>query len=96
MQNAPSRRLDYLVIGHITRDVISNGRCTPGGTVNYAARTAQMLGKHTGAITSAESDNDLAALVDVETLRIPAPATTTRCKNPLVHPLISSVLKISR
>jgi sugar/nucleoside kinase (ribokinase family) len=77
MQNAPSDRLDYLVIGHITRDITTDGRRVLGGTASYAARTAQMLKKRVGVITSAESESGWAALSDVEILRIPAAATTT-------------------
>jgi sugar/nucleoside kinase (ribokinase family) len=70
--------LDYLVIGHVTRDRAPEGRFTVGGTVTYAARTAQALGCRVGVITSAGEGLDLAeALPDVETLRVPASATTT-------------------
>lgn len=69
--------LDYLVIGHVTRDLVDGG-FTVGGTVSYAARTAQALGCRTGIITSASPDLDLShALDSILVARIPAATTTT-------------------
>ncbi len=45
--------IDYLVVGHVTRDVI-NGRERPGGTVLYAGLLAARWGLKVGAVTSAE------------------------------------------
>ena len=72
--------LDYLVIGHVTRDLM-DGTFTIGGTVSYAARTAHALGCRVGAVTSASSDLDLSKVLDgVIIARFPA-ATTTTFKN---------------
>jgi sugar/nucleoside kinase (ribokinase family) len=69
--------LDYLVIGHATRDLTGNS-FTVGGTAAYAARTAQALGCRVGVITSGSADLDLGqALADVLVVRSPAPITTT-------------------
>jgi sugar/nucleoside kinase (ribokinase family) len=46
---------DYLVIGHITADVVPGGT-TPGGTALFAARTAARLGLRTAIVTSAPAD----------------------------------------
>ncbi|MDQ6693354.1 MAG: PfkB family carbohydrate kinase [Chloroflexota bacterium] len=43
---------DYLAIGHITRDLLSNGGANLGGTVTYAALTAQRLGQQAAIVTS--------------------------------------------
>jgi len=43
---------EYLVIGHITADVVPGGTA-PGGTALFAARTAVRLGLQTAIITSA-------------------------------------------
>ncbi len=68
---------DYLVVGHVTRDVVGD-RFTFGGTVSYAARTARALGCRVGAITSASPDVDLGRILDgVEVRCLPAAATTT-------------------
>lgn len=70
--------LDYLVIGHVTRDILPGGGSAVGGTATYAARTAQAIGCRTGVITSAEADLELrTVLPDIALLRVPAPATTT-------------------
>jgi sugar/nucleoside kinase (ribokinase family) len=69
--------LDYLVIGHVTRDLVDGG-FTIGGTASYAARTAQALGCRVGIITSTSPDFDLnQALDDVLIARSPATMTTT-------------------
>ena len=69
--------LDYLVIGHVTQDLV-DGAFIPGGTVSYAARTARMLGARVGAVTSASPDLDLSYVLDgILVTRVPAAATTT-------------------
>lgn len=77
--------LDYLVIGHVTRDLVAcpgrqarDGAFTIGGTVSYAGRTARALGCRVGVITSASPDLDLSRVLDgVIIARFPAAATTT-------------------
>lgn len=72
------RHLDYLVIGHVTRDRMPEGGFRLGGTVAYAARTAQALGCRVGVITGASEDLSLdEALPDIRLLRVPASVTTT-------------------
>ena len=72
--------LDYLVIGHVTRDLV-DGDFMLGGTASYAARTARALGCRVGVITSARYDLDLSGVLDDVTItRFPA-ATTTTFKN---------------
>ncbi|OQY19575.1 MAG: hypothetical protein B6I35_11520 [Anaerolineaceae bacterium 4572_32.2] len=69
--------LDYLVIGHATRDLI-DGAFTIGGTVSYAARTARALGCRVGVVTSASPDLDLGqTLAGILVARHSAAATTT-------------------
>ena len=70
--------LDYLVIGHITRDRTPDGGFTIGGTAAYAARTAWALGCRVRVVTSADPSLELdGVLPDVEVRRVPAPTTTT-------------------
>lgn len=45
---------DYLLIGHMTADITTNGRVL-GGTVSYAARTASAFGLKVGIVTSASA-----------------------------------------
>ena len=70
-------QLDYLCIGHITRDLTPAGPSV-GGTVTYSTRTAQALGMRVAAVTSAGPDTDLgAALPGIPVAVRPAAATTT-------------------
>ncbi len=69
--------LDYLVIGHVTRDLV-DGTFTVGGTVSYAARTVRALGCRVGVVTSASPDLDLSQVLDGALItRFPATTTTT-------------------
>lgn len=45
---------DYVVVGHVTRDVLSDGGYHLGGTASYAAITAARLGLQVGVLTSCE------------------------------------------
>lgn len=47
----PIEPVDYLVIGHISQDITAEGMM-PGGTVSYAALTAQAFGLRVGTLTS--------------------------------------------
>lgn len=51
--DASMARPDYLALGHITRDLTSAGGSVPGGTVLYAATTAQRLGLQAALLTAA-------------------------------------------
>lgn len=70
--------INYLVIGHVTRDLTPDGSFTIGGTVTYSARTALALGCRVTVVTSATSDLDLAIpLRGCQVARVPADETTT-------------------
>lgn len=70
--------LDYLVIGHVTRDLVVDGGFTIGGTVSYSSRTARALGSRVGIVTSASPDLDLSQVLDgVLVTRFPTSTTTT-------------------
>lgn len=78
MRVSETKRLRYLVVGHVTRDREPGGGFAPGGTVAYAGLTAQALGCEVYVVTSAGPDLDLeAALPGIRLHRIPAEATTT-------------------
>ncbi len=69
--------LDYLVIGHVTRD-LKGSSFALGGTAAYAACTAQALVCRVGVITSVGADLDLsAALSGVLITRLLARTSTT-------------------
>lgn len=81
---ASSPPRDYLVIGHVTHDLLPAGRGrTIGGTATYAGLVAAALGRQVGIATSAGDDFDAAvfcaapfgARIAVHCQR--GPATTT-------------------
>ena len=71
------KNLDYLVIGHITRDITPTGNLV-GGTVSYSGRVAYALGCQTAVLTSCEPDYEgLQELTDLAVEVIPAEHTST-------------------
>lgn len=69
--------VDYLVIGHICRDLTPEGEAI-GGTAAYSAATASTLGCRTAVVTSfAAEDAWQASLTDVTIHRLPSTTTTT-------------------
>lgn len=70
-------KLDYLVIGHVTRDVTPTGNLV-GGTAAYAGRVAQALGCHTAVLTRCQPDYEgLHDLADLVVEVVPSAHTTT-------------------
>ncbi len=68
--------IDYLVIGHVSQDVVPGGYKV-GGTAAYSGRTAHMLGCRTAVVTSTAPDYDLApALPGIDVHRVPAAQST--------------------
>jgi sugar/nucleoside kinase (ribokinase family) len=57
---------DYLAIGHVSKDVLADGRGVAGGTVTYSALTAQRLGLQAAVVTSCapEDEHLLDVLID--------------------------------
>lgn len=77
--NTRMPRLDYLVIGHVAKDIVPGGHAL-GGTVTYAAITAHRLGLRAGIVTAA--DEGFIGAVSAATQGIalharPSPQTTT-------------------
>jgi len=67
---------DYLVLGHITHDLLPDTTTRPGGTALYAAVTARRLGLQTAVLTAAaELPDDLIATGSVVSL--PSDVTST-------------------
>ena len=77
-------RLTALVIGSISRDLLSDGTAAPGGVVHWAGLALLRLGARVRVLTRAAAHDD--ALLDplrargAEVLRLPSSATTT-CRN---------------
>lgn len=70
--------IDYLILGHMTADIVPNDRWL-GGTVSYAAPAAKAFGRQVGIVTSARDDDPLLAELrqNSEVVNIPADVTTT-------------------
>jgi sugar/nucleoside kinase (ribokinase family) len=68
----------YLVIGHVTKDLVPDGSFRYGGTATYSALAADRLGLRVGVLTSAETDLALfPETPSVAVHRRPAGSTTT-------------------
>jgi sugar/nucleoside kinase (ribokinase family) len=61
----PIEPVDYLVIGHITQDVVPDG-FVPGGTASYSSITARAFGLSVGILTSYAQDVILPDLRDIQ------------------------------
>jgi sugar/nucleoside kinase (ribokinase family) len=72
----PIEPVDYLAIGHITRDITSDGE-VPGGTVLYSAMTAQALGLRVGIVTSCDQDFVIPPMEGITVHIEPGESTTT-------------------
>ena len=72
---------DFLVIGHVTRDLLADSTYRLGGTALYAAVTAARLGCRVAVYTAGGPELDLAplhqAVPDVHVVCRPAPGSTT-------------------
>ncbi|MGZ3681812.1 MAG: PfkB family carbohydrate kinase [Ktedonobacterales bacterium] len=71
---------EFLVIGHVTRDLLPDGRWRLGGTVTFAALAAQRLGMRAATVTSAPPDvvEALQHLApDILIATVPSPDATT-------------------
>lgn len=76
--------VDILLIGHVTRDLVSadpDGPYRLGGTVSFAAITALRLGRQPTIITRAAADTDLSELPAAVDLRVLPSATTSTFAN---------------
>lgn len=61
----PIEPVDYLVVGHITQDVVLDG-FSPGGTASYSALTARAFGLRVGILTAYAQDAILPDLRDIQ------------------------------
>ncbi|MRS05495.1 hypothetical protein EG832_20110 [bacterium] len=68
--------VDYLVIGHITQDVVAGG-LRLGGTVSYAALTAKAMGLRVGIVTAYHSGFNLDLLNGISIVAKESSQTST-------------------
>ena len=77
MKTAPGKQeIDYLILGHITRDLTVGGDRT-GGTAAYGALTAHRLGARVGIVTSTAPDLNLSALREIPIANVQSNENTT-------------------
>lgn len=67
---------DYLIIGHVTRDLLPAGERL-GGTLTYSGLTAAAWGLSVAAVTACSRETSLAELSSLRIFRIPSEQTTT-------------------
>ena len=72
----PLAPIDYLVIGHLTRDLTPSGP-RMGGTAAYSGLTARALGLKVGVITSCANDFDRSLLNGIPMINKPTEHSTT-------------------
>ncbi|MGC9360113.1 MAG: PfkB family carbohydrate kinase, partial [Anaerolineae bacterium] len=69
---------EYVVIGHVTRDLDEHGGWREGGTATYAALTAARLGLRVGVLTAAKPGRiSLEDEARIELVRRPSATATT-------------------
>jgi sugar/nucleoside kinase (ribokinase family) len=72
----PLERIDYLVVGHLTRDITPEGPRL-GGTAAYSALTARALGLRVGIVTAWANDVAIENLQAIPMVNYPSDITTT-------------------
>jgi sugar/nucleoside kinase (ribokinase family) len=73
---SPLEPINYLIIGHLTRDLTPEGPRI-GGTAAYAALTAHALGLRVGIVTSWGAEIPLGNLKQIPIINFPADQSTT-------------------
>jgi len=66
---------DFLVIGHVTLDIVKGGSA-PGGAAFYASLAAVRLGRRVGLVTRGAPQGALTALEGVEVVNLPSETAT--------------------
>ena len=75
----PHTKLNYLAVGHFSKDLLPDGNYLLGGTAAYAALTARALGLRVGIVTSFP-DKELDSVnipADIQIFNIPTGSATT-------------------
>jgi sugar/nucleoside kinase (ribokinase family) len=72
---------DIIIIGHITQDLLPDGRLGLGGTISYAATTAHRMGYRVGIVTSTGPDLDVTQALPFAAVACHTAAATTIFEN---------------
>ena len=68
----------YLVVGHVTKDLLPENKFTIGGTVTYSSTVAKHMGWRPVVVTAAAPDFEPPPyLADIEWFVLPSPETST-------------------
>jgi len=94
MFNEKIEIIDYLVIGHITRDHTHQGYQL-GGSVSYAALTAQSLGLRAGIVTSWAEDLSSEPLDGVQIVNVPSDYSTTFRNHENIEGRVQLITKVA-
>jgi sugar/nucleoside kinase (ribokinase family) len=78
--NSQAPVLDYLVVGHVTKDVVPEGFVL-GGTVTFASLTARNLGRRAAVLTRSAPLTGLAGYLQGIALHVVPAAETTTFEN---------------
>ena len=73
----PFSPVDYLLIGHVTQDVLPDGCVRLGGTVTFSGLTAHALGHSVGIVTACAPECNLSPLDNLSVLRVDSEYSTT-------------------
>ncbi len=71
----------FVIVGHITQDLLPDGSLGLGGTVSYAATTAHRLGYRVGVVTSTGPDLNVVEVLPFAEIACHQAATTTVFEN---------------
>ena len=86
MKSRPDKhKIDYLILGHITRDLIEEGSRL-GGTAVYSSIIAHRMGLEVGLVTSMDKDTDLDPLSGIH-IHYSRAAESTTFKNLYLLPV---------
>lgn len=72
----PLPLVDYLLLGHVSKDLVPEGHRL-GGAVAYSGCTARAMGLTVGVVTADAGDIDLSPLVGLHLHTLPSPETTS-------------------
>jgi len=73
---ADKQKIDYLIVGHVTRDLTEKGSRL-GGTATYCSILASRMGLEVGLVTSMDENINLDPLSGIHIHNFPAAKTTT-------------------
>lgn len=68
--------IDYLVVGHLTKDLTPTGPRT-GGTASFSSLTAHALGLRVGVVTACSPDLSRQGLQEIQIVSIPSDVSST-------------------